>query len=122
MKLSTKIKNLVASGQFQEVVKKYGFADVVFVEPIIAIVVHNKIGEKYLVYKYINQVVDYSAEGQFPNSMVQEIKELFVKNEIAPHDLRSYQFMEARDENDTRHLFLIDIEAYTEMDEPKSLS
>lgn len=112
--LSKKIKELIALPSFQDLAKRHGYTDLIFAEPIVAIV-DKKISFKYLVYKRINGV-----DVGFPKSfnlgmrkLAYELQELFFDNGINAHDLRWDQFM-MTEEGGQRHLVLIDVEAYTE--------
>ena len=111
MILSKKIKELIKSQKFQELVRRYGFLNLDFPEPILAMVI-NRSNHKYLVYKNIRSPIAYPMPRP-SNEMVKELKELFIDNGVMPYDLRLDQFMVTGDEKGT-HLFLIDVESYTE--------
>ncbi len=117
--ISPKVKKVVESPQFQEVVKRSGcFAGVMFCEPILSAIVNkpeNKYNNKYSFYEKIN--IDPASSVSTPMPSVDDIREMrkiFFQNNIFPHDLNLKQFMITRHQGKP-YLVLIDIEAYEEI-------
>ncbi len=109
--ISRQIKNLVAKPEFQKLAESYGFAGIEFIEPIAAMIY--KSGAKYLIYKNIQGkgksiIMDIKLD-----FLSLKLRKLFMDNGIHPHDLRKDQLMVTK-ENGKKHLWLIDVEAYTE--------
>lgn len=109
--LSKTVKDIVKSKEVQDIAKRYGFVDMQFPEPIVA-VIHKEYKDKYLVYKYKENVRNKTHGGSSMfHSIATYLREIFFKNGILPADLRDIQFLVSK-ETDGLHLILIDIEGY----------
>jgi hypothetical protein len=118
--LSKTIKELVASNEFQESAKQYGFTGLSSIEPIVA-VSERKANKKYLIYKYIKEL-EVSADDELSlRALAGELRMLFRAKGIASRDLNSRQFI-ITGGKDKRSLCLIDIEAYTRIKKGFNLS
>lgn len=111
--LSKKIKEIVASNAVQGLAKRYGFAGMIFSEPIVAII-DKEFKNKYLIYKRIEQESFIPTAKKNIRELAQELRQLFKKNGIYPHDLQSRQFMITNQDGKT-YIVLIDTEAYTKI-------
>lgn len=138
--LSKRVREIIVSGEAQEIARKYGFGGIRFVEPIAGIII--KDGRKFLVYKNIRskEVYEFEEEGDFnfsysmpreirneinnklenafyngPPSLAEELYKLFSDKGVIANDLRPNQFMLTK-QDDTFFLNLIDVEAYRTQD------
>lgn len=119
IRLSPKIRDLLGTDEAHGIAKRYGFAGISFVEPLIG-VIDRPSGNKYTVYPWIQP--DYSgdtwkhisSDGNARYGFLKRIKELLEGHGIEVDDFNIGQFLpEARE--DGYYLNLIDIEAYRNM-------
>jgi hypothetical protein len=111
--MSNKIKNIVASGEVQELASKYGFCGMKFAEPIFALTFKDN-AKKALIYKNIKQKVG-PIVNDFEN-FSEDLRKIFLQNGIRPNDLNPHQFIVT--EQDGKPLVvLIDVESYIETEQ-----
>lgn len=111
--ISPKIRKIVASGEVQELARKYGFDSMKFAEPIFALTFKESV-KKALIYKNIKWEAG-SSGGNFDN-LAEDLRKIFLRNSIYPNDLHSSQFM-ITEQDGKPCIMLIDIESYTEVEE-----
>lgn len=109
--LSRTVKKIITSTEAQEMVKKYGFSAIKFSEPISALI-DRKIMNKYLIYKQLTPA-QASSENYDLEDLTENLREMFLKNGIYSHDLKSNQFILTAGEKGELSIVLIDIEAFT---------
>ncbi len=129
--LSKRIKEIIATDEAQEIVRKHGFGGLRFVMPIAGVIARD--GRKFLVYKNIKskEVYEFESEGSFDlnyglptevrddiesklrnlYSIAAELDKVFFDNGIHANDIRDNQFMLTK-QGDKYLLNLIDVEAY----------
>lgn len=114
MVISPEIKRIVSTPEFQALAVKQGFKRAYFAEPILAYL-DKKNKERFLIYERVKgidarQIVrdDYGHKKTFEN-LAEQMRKLFLRNKIIPHDLRWLQFMVTQN----GELVLTDAEAYT---------
>jgi hypothetical protein len=119
--LSKKIKEIVKSSKVQKLAKDFGFSEMIFSEPIMALIPKES-DYKFLIYKnipkYQGGVFTLIPLTKNLNDLTMQLRDIFFKNGIHPHDLRTTQFM-MTGEGDKKVLVLSDTEAYTEIPKPK---
>ena len=114
--LSPKIKDLIASDEFQKLARRFGFADLTFSEPIAAFSYRGLDGyKKFLVYRHLTEEKFFTYyHRQVLENLAEELKRMFLSNGIIPHDLRFHQFMINKQDGQL-HLILVDTEVFTEI-------
>ena len=115
--LSKKIKAIIASSEVQKLARQHGFAGMKFAEPIVALI-DNKTPSKFLIYENMRDDCAYPSD-YVPQDLTNDLREIFLRDGINPHDLRENQFIK-NEQNGKPFLVLIDIEAYTRTDNAKS--
>ncbi len=116
--LSKKVKEIVASKEVQELALRYGFSSIKFSEPIVALI-YKKDSSKYLIYRNVATPQSrfiFGDDLEHLEKLAQDLRKIFFKNGIYPHDLRWKQFM-MTEEDGNKKLVLVDIEAYTKSPE-----
>ena len=105
MSLSAQIRDLVVGDEAQDVVKKYEYLKIKFIEPLIGLI-DKRAGKKTIIYKHVEDT------GARPSpSLVKELERFFLSKWIYPRDIDAAQFL-VSNSPEGAVLYLIDIEGY----------
>lgn len=113
LKLADTIQDVIKSSQIQTLIKRLGFNDFKYAEPICAFQQTEKplVPRKYLVYPYVSGETKPKGKYQILHQICDQLAQLLKEKGIYPHDLAPRQFIIDKADN----LWLIDTEGYEPM-------
>lgn len=128
IRLAPKIKELLQSEQVQALVRRYGFDDISFIEPMFGLI-ERSTGKKIMFYQWQEGYghrenldddlydPDHPLEqlGEGDTDFGRDLRKFFKKHKIDTFDLDTHQLIANIDEKGKKHLYLHDIDDYVDL-------